>query len=85
MPATPLFIFVVSIGTVVSKQIKVRYKSFPIGALVQWLWEETHVPKVVSSYPGTVYCMDMTFVHIYSDVCLKRRKQIKKEGGVGPI
>ena len=25
------------------------------GALVQWLWEETHVPKVVSSNPGTVY------------------------------
>ena len=33
------------------------------GALVQWLWEETHVPKVVGSNPGTVYWMDI-FSHI---------------------
>ena len=29
------------------------------GALVLWLWEETHVPKVVGSNPGTVYWMDI--------------------------
>ena len=29
------------------------------GALVYWLWEETHVPKVVGSNPGTVYWMDI--------------------------
>ena len=28
------------------------------GAMVLWLWEETHVKKVVSSNLGTVYCMD---------------------------
>ena len=33
------------------------------GALVQWLREETHVPKVVGSNPGTVYWMDI-FSHI---------------------
>ena len=37
-------------------------KSFKkAGALVQWLWEETHVPKVIGSNPGAVYWMDMTF------------------------
>ena len=29
------------------------------GALVQWLWEESHVPKVMSSNPGTVYWIDI--------------------------
>ena len=33
-------------------------------ALVQWLWEETHVPKVVGLNPGTVYWMDI-FSHIF--------------------
>ena len=47
--------------------------------LVSWLWEETHVPKVVGSNPGTVYWMDMTFFTFIcckncNDVCLKRRK-----------
>ena len=27
------------------------------GALVLWSWEETRVPKVVGSNPGTVYWM----------------------------
>ena len=30
-----------------------------MGALVKWLWEETHVPNVVSSNPGTIYWMDI--------------------------
>ena len=34
------------------------------GALVKWLWKETHVPKVMGSNPGAVYWMDMTFFHI---------------------
>ena len=29
-----------------------------VGALVLWLWEETHVLKVANSYPCTVYWMD---------------------------
>ena len=33
------------------------------GALIQWLWEETHVPKVVFSNPNTMYWMDM-FTHL---------------------
>ena len=41
---------------------KVRYKGGRAGALVKWLWEETHVPKVVSLNPGTIYWMD--FFHI---------------------
>ena len=36
----------------------------PVGALVLWLWEETHVPKVVGSNPGAIYRMYMTFFHI---------------------
>ena len=41
-------------------------ETFPIsgaGALVQWLWEETHVTKVVGPNPVTVYWMDI--FHIY--------------------
>ena len=32
-------------------------------ALVKWLWEETHVPKVVGLNPSTIYWMDI--FHIY--------------------
>ena len=31
--------------------------------VVYWLWEETHVPKVVGSNPSTIYWMDI--FHIY--------------------
>ena len=47
------------------------------GALVQCLWEKTHVPKVVGSNPSTVYWMDI-FSHLFvvkiCNVCLKRLK-----------
>ena len=33
------------------------------GALVKWLWEQTRVPKVVSSNRSTVYWMDI--FHIF--------------------
>ena len=33
------------------------------GALVKWLWEETHVLKVMSSNPVTIYWTDI--FHIY--------------------
>ena len=33
-------------------------------ALVKWLWEETHVPKVMGSNPGVGYWMDITFFPI---------------------
>ena len=51
------------------------------GDLVLWLWEETHVPKVVGLNPSTVYRVDIfTFICCKScnDVCLKRQKKTKK-------
>ena len=33
------------------------------GALVEWLWEETHVQEVVGSNPGIGHWMDI-FSHI---------------------
>ena len=33
--------------------------SLMAGALVQWLWEETHVLKVMGSNTGTLYWMDI--------------------------
>ena len=58
-------------------------------ALVQWLWEETHVPKVVGLNPGTGYWMDMTFFTLICCknciACLKRPKINKKEAGFGPF
>ena len=54
------------------------------GVLVQWLWEETHIPKVVGSNPGTVHWMDI-FTYICCKncfVCLKRLKiKTKKRPG----
>ena len=56
--------------------------------MVGWLWEETHVPKVIGSNPGNVYWMEI-FSHIFvvkiCNVCLKRPKINKKEAGVGPF
>ena len=55
------------------------------GALVQWLWEKTHVPKVMSSNPITVYWMDI-FPFIccrHCNVCLKKTKINEKEAGFG--
>ena len=34
------------------------------GALVKWLWEETHVPKVVGSNPSTVYWIDIFDIYL---------------------
>ena len=51
-------------------KVDVNYSAFMItnyytwaGVLVKWLWEETHLLKVVGSNPGTVYWMDI--FHIY--------------------
>ena len=47
------------------------------GALVQWLWEETRILKVVGLNPGTIYWIGI-FSHLFVlkivIVCLKRRK-----------
>ena len=59
------------------------------GALFQWLWEETHVSKVVGSNPGAGYWMDMTFFTLICCknciVCLKKTKINKKEAGMAHI
>ena len=60
------------------------------GALVQWLWEEAHIPKVVGLNPGAVYWMEMTFFTLIcckncNDVCFKRPKINEKEARVGPF
>ena len=36
------------------------------GALVKWLWEETHIMKVVGSNPSTMYRID-----IFTYICCK--------------
>ena len=59
------------------------------GALFQWLWEETHVPKLVGSNPGRVYWMDI-LSHILccknsNDFGLKKPEINKKEAAGWPI
>ena len=44
--------------------MKLRTIAIRAGALVQWLWEETYVPNVVSSNPSIVYWMDI-FSHLF--------------------
>ena len=47
-------------------------------ANVQWLWEGTHFPKVMSSNPGTIHWMDIFHIPICCKncryCCLKRQK-----------
>ena len=50
------------------------------GAKVWWLWEKTHVLKVMGSNPRTIYWMDI-FTYICfkkCNVCWERWKQTKK-------
>ena len=42
---------------------QIKEREWP-GALVQLLWEETHVPKAVCSNPSTVYWMNI-FSHLF--------------------
>ena len=52
------------------------------GAMVQWLLEETHVPKVMGSNPSAVYWLDI--FHIYykkNYVCQKKTKINEKRPG----
>ena len=64
---------------------EIRNFQFWAGALVWWLWEETHILKVVGSNPAPytgwtffTYCKNC-------NVCLKRPKINEKEAGVGPF
>ena len=55
------------------------------GTLVYWLWEETHVPKVVSSNPCAVYWMDvlLTYTHpfvVKFVVCVWKDQNKWKDG-----
>ena len=56
------------------------------GALVWWLWEETHVLKVVCSNPSTVYWMDIfSNIFVAKIVRLKGSKINVKEAGNDPF
>ena len=54
---------------------------------MQLLWEETHVPKVVSSNTGTVYWMDIFHLSICFKICsvFEKTKINEKEAGVDPF
>ena len=73
------------IGTQVNKLIFRSLSRLQAVALVQWLWEKTHVPKVVGLNPGTVCWMEI-FSHIFVEkickVCLKRPKINEKRPGL---
>ena len=58
-----------------------------LGALVQWLWEETHVPKVVGSNPGTVYWMAIFSQHIFvlKLIFFEKTENKRKRGRDCPI
>ena len=58
--------FVNSFFACVDIEYLVKFKGITLkaGALVYWLWEEAHVPKVVGSNPSTIYWMDI-FSHLF--------------------
>ena len=37
----------------------IKGRKYRAGALVQWLWEETHGPKVMGSNPSSIHWMDI--------------------------
>ena len=52
--------------------------------LVQWLWEENHVPKVVSSNPGTAYWMAISsFLFVVKIVICVWKDENKLKRGRG--
>ena len=51
------------------------------GALIKWLWEETHVLKVVGSNPAAVYWMDMTFFTLICCLFEKTENKLKRGRG----
>ena len=57
------------------------------GVLVQWLWEKTHVPKVLSYNPGIIYCMDIFHIPNCCKICgvFEKTKLNEKEAGGGPF
>ena len=54
------------------RKLKINKKVGPLKNLLYWggspglvVWEETHVPKVMSSNPGTVYWMDSFSTNLF--------------------
>ena len=81
----PLFGLFTSFQTNITflQQIYVR-----AGALVQWLWEETHVQEVVGSNSGSAQVLDGHFTYIAVkiwNVCLKRPKDKDTRAGDCPF
>ena len=53
------------------------------GALVQWLWEETRVTKVVGSNPSAVYWIDI-FSHLFVvKIVMVEKTKINKNASFG--
>ena len=57
------------------------------GALFLWLWEQTHIQKIVGSNPSTIYWTGI-FLIIFCNrciVCLKKTENTLKRGRARPI
>ena len=69
-------------------EIKTLFKKMcnRAGALVQWLWEEIHVPKAVSLNPSTIYWLDI-FSHLFvvKLQCVFEKTKIHEKGREGPF
>ena len=57
------------------------------GTLVQWLWQQTHVVKVMSSNPNTIYWMKFLTLICFQicNVCLEKTENKRKRGRGWPI
>ena len=55
-----------SIPTNLIRTLSISYKLSMAwaGALVEWLWEETHMMKVVGSNPSAIYWMDIFHINL---------------------
>ena len=53
------------------------------GALVLWLWAETHVLKIVGSNPSTIYWMDIFHIILLKKLLCLREKMKTNEKETG--
>ena len=60
------------------------FQQFQVPTRVQWLWQETRVPKVICSNPSTVYRTHIiSHLFVVKIVCLKRLEiKTKKRPGM---
>ena len=66
--------------------IRISMENIQTKPLCGWLWEETHVQKVVGSNPSTLYWMENFHIYLCCENCnVWKDENEQKEAGDGPF